>query len=540
MPSATVIVGVAVLTAVVGWQLQLIGDYRVDDAYISFAFAKNLAAGHGLTYGADLHVEGYSNFLWTLLAGLVQLVAPNGIYPGMRVLAFACLGLTLFYTFRLSARFTGRRWAWLPPIVLVFATDLTGAAQSALETIPYTAALVVTVYYYLTEKRAKRRISGWCFLLLALVRIDGIVHVAFFLGFTGLAWLVERRRPRTLETLRWLLPPSLAYLAYFAWRYNYYGLPLPTTYYAKSLIHVLMPNRGAEYVSAAVNQLGLYLVGAFALFGVVRRPSRERLLLALLVVYHAVYISYVGGDWMPFHRFLVPVLPFLAVLFSWGAFEAWKLSLRTNWAVRFAVGLGVLASAGYVANLQDAHSIDTPEEAVERDMRVHVTKHTRGLLDARGLYRWLIRAPGEKLVTDYGGVFAYYTDAAIIEMWGLCNAEIALRGNAEGINPIYGKTCIDCYREFQPDYFHTNVPLLRRISDFNTQSQVISAIFQAQAIGRVLDFNHDYVTGRVVDRANDAAFYFLERKRPGVSFVTRSPAPGIVVEYPFLEQGREL
>ena len=41
-------------------------DFVVDDAYISFVYSRNLVAGYGLTYNGML-VEGYSNFLWTLL-----------------------------------------------------------------------------------------------------------------------------------------------------------------------------------------------------------------------------------------------------------------------------------------------------------------------------------------------------------------------------------------------------------------------------------------------------------------------------------------
>ncbi len=41
-------------------------NFKVDDAYISFTYARNLTEGNGLTYNGML-VEGYSNFLWTLL-----------------------------------------------------------------------------------------------------------------------------------------------------------------------------------------------------------------------------------------------------------------------------------------------------------------------------------------------------------------------------------------------------------------------------------------------------------------------------------------
>lgn len=537
IPSAGSIVLAVLVVAVVIWQLQLIGDYRVDDAYITFAYSKNFASGRGLTFGDGLRVEGYSNFSWVLVGSVVQLVAPNHIYEGMRWVGFGCLAAIFFYAFKISARFARKRFAWVPVLLLAFFTDFTGAAQSALETIPYTAALVVTIYLFLSEKGASRRASGWGLLALGLTRIDGIVHIAFLLGWVGLEWLIERRAPRVRETFKWLAAPMLVYVAYFAWRYAYYGLPLPTTYYAKSLIHELMPNRGREYVMAAVTQLGLALVALFAALAVLRRRRRPQLLLAALVAYHFAYISYVGGDWMSFHRFLLPVLPFLMVLGGWGAVELWGVCARVHWLARVPVAAVLLACGGYVATLADAHSLDTPEEEGERGMRLHTTRHTKGLLDAAYLFKWVIRQPGEKLVTDYGGVFGYFAnDAYLIEMWGLCNAEIALRGDASGINPIYGKTCIDCYADFQPDYFHANVPLVRPINAFSSQYQVVGAIFQSSQIGRVLNFSRDYVAGRVVNRERNEAFYFIERKRPGLGFATRHPAPGIEVEYPFLSE----
>ena len=41
-----------------------------DDAFISFRYAQNLVEGKGLVYNAGEKVEGYSNFLWTMLVAL--------------------------------------------------------------------------------------------------------------------------------------------------------------------------------------------------------------------------------------------------------------------------------------------------------------------------------------------------------------------------------------------------------------------------------------------------------------------------------------
>ncbi|RLB62250.1 MAG: hypothetical protein DRI90_09485 [Deltaproteobacteria bacterium] len=41
----------------------------MDDAYISFRYARNFARGLGLVYNAGERIEGYTNFLWTVLLG---------------------------------------------------------------------------------------------------------------------------------------------------------------------------------------------------------------------------------------------------------------------------------------------------------------------------------------------------------------------------------------------------------------------------------------------------------------------------------------
>ena len=42
-------------------------NVTIDDAFISFRYAENLVHGRGLVFNVGERVEGYSNFLWTVL-----------------------------------------------------------------------------------------------------------------------------------------------------------------------------------------------------------------------------------------------------------------------------------------------------------------------------------------------------------------------------------------------------------------------------------------------------------------------------------------
>jgi hypothetical protein len=157
--------------------------------------------------------------------------------------------------------------------------------------------------------------------------------------------------------------------------------------------------------------------------------------------------------------------------------------------VQLVVALAIACSFRYTSKYASAATIETGEEAGKVGLSLEVTHHTVAELigDVRFL-RHVIRAPGEKLVTDYAGVFGFFTDAAVIDMWGLTNATIAVRGNGDGIQPMYGKTCVECYREFNPDYFHIVTPLIRKPDTFQTQAQVIAEVFQGAALDQLLDY----------------------------------------------------
>jgi hypothetical protein len=64
-----ILIAAAMVSGATRW---LRGPVAFDDAYVSFRYAENLVHGlvhgHGLVFNPGERVEGYSNFLWVLLA----------------------------------------------------------------------------------------------------------------------------------------------------------------------------------------------------------------------------------------------------------------------------------------------------------------------------------------------------------------------------------------------------------------------------------------------------------------------------------------
>lgn len=517
-------------------QVRRAWPFCVDDAYITFSFSKNLGSGHGPTFSHGLRVEGYSNFLWMVVIAIRYLFVSDGDPLGFaRVVAFGCLAWLFITVYRLTRRAAGPAAGITAVALLVSCSDLFRAAASGLETVPYALAIAVGWSVYLKEPAERRRWSLLAFLPAALLRIDGFVPMLVVCGVEGLSAL-SARRFSPLKLLRWALPAMLLWGAYFLWRYEYYGLPLPTTYYAKTVVSQGDPDRGLRQAYDLVRDYGILALLPIAVLPVMRGPRRAAAALLCAVLLQIFYATTVGGDWMPFNRFFLPVVPLGAVLIGWGM-QRVGLLFR---ALR-GVPSAIVAASGIGAVLfgcvhMHEGSVDSPQERDKLGSARAVGDHTRNnLLAVKDMMAYVVRRPGDRLVTDYAGVFSVFTDAEVIDMWGLANADIALHGGTNGINPIYGKECAECYAHLKPDYFHANVPFLRTEHEFHDISGVLANVFEGAAIDRVINIRRHFAVGRVVQEATGKTLWFLERRRAELPLRPRSPAPGIRVDYPFEE-----
>ena len=214
--------GPAVLAAAVaggvvwGWHLAWLGD----DAFISFRYANNLANGHGLVFNPGERVEGYTNFLWTLLlTGFVAVGADPGQVS--MLLGLACFAGLIALVPRLLQHVRSDL-----PVAFVCVAALVTAAQYTLAS--YATSGLETMFASLLAaigvERALRGAplsAGAAGIAATLAHPDhGILYAAL-----GLAIFLDPVGRRGLW--RYALPFLLVYLPYFAWRWSYYGEPRP-------------------------------------------------------------------------------------------------------------------------------------------------------------------------------------------------------------------------------------------------------------------------------------------------------------------------
>jgi arabinofuranosyltransferase len=312
-------------------------NFVTDDAYISFVYARNLAEHGELTFNLGQYVEGYTNFLWTvILAAFMKL----GVAPELssRVLALACSLVTLWLLTRTMDRALGRSsvWSAIPSLLLACSSGFACWTSGGLETQLFTMLVVVALDGLTSAVDNPRAIlrTGVALALSAMTRPEGLLVAAVF-GVVHLSTIVGRRKLALVDLAGAALFLVL-WAPWFYWRYRYYGYPFPNTYYVKAsgpwtspaLEHVMLKN-GTYYLWVWLNQTKLLFALPLALLGmIVGKPRTPRFTLALaLILLAGVYIPYtvsVGGDFMGLHRFVMPLFVVAAL----------SVTLGLEWLVR--------------------------------------------------------------------------------------------------------------------------------------------------------------------------------------------------------------
>jgi hypothetical protein len=293
-----------------------------DDAFISFRYARNLIDGHGLVYNALERVEGYTNFLWTLLlAAGMALGADAAAFGNAAGIAFHFA--TVLVLLRASRRIAG---AWFPvaAVGLSLHAHFLSFASCGLETAMF-AFLVTALLAVLLEAQRPRAflLAGVIGTAAAMTRPDGLLPYGIACLWT-LALAAKHGGWRRCQAIA--APGALLYLPYFAWKWSYYGWPLPNTFYAKSAAHSWI-GQGARYVALYLQCYWILVPALLACIWLVARGARAwdrfdggrggrgPLLIALLALPYLAFVIWVGGDFM-FARFCLPITPALLLAFD--------------------------------------------------------------------------------------------------------------------------------------------------------------------------------------------------------------------------------
>ncbi len=409
-----------------------------DDAFISFRYAQNLAQGNGLVWNIGERVEGYTNFLWTLLISI-------GIYLGCEPVMLSYILGTLFFfnslvfTYKLSFLLSNSRKISLLTIILL-GTNYTFFcfATGGLETQMQTALFVTSSYFCIQGLLLKRWSKNQLFLLSLLLafsiitRLDSVLIAGILASVTIYQiWKESTSIRQLIVKLSVFIAPLIILVGiWMLWKLSYYGDILPNTFYIKASTFT-SPLNGLHYLYRFIFSyllFPLFIVGIFAVRSYLKHHNSVMLILGTIILLWFLYVIKIGGDFMEF-RFVVPILPLLFIFFSWTIFHFID---RTVYRV-VLIGLILIGSVHHIFTFTYNPS-DRIEPITELHQHIYAdSQNWSGIGKILGHY--FKDNPDVTIATTAAGAIPYYSGLRTIDMYGLNDAWIARKGFFIGSTP---------------------------------------------------------------------------------------------------------
>lgn len=420
--------------------------FVVDDAFISFRYAENLTQGHGLVFNIGDRVEGYTNFLYTLIMALPA-------WLGWDVVGFAYLvgmsawvmSLYLVYRIARDCFAAGTKLSLLCAAFVASNYTYNIFATSGLENA-WLSWLILGFFYYLFRPcEASRVFQGVFFTsafgaLAILTRLDAALIVY---GCLGVAFLQYRR---TVQR-RFVTPfvgIGMVVILFMAWKLYYYGDVLPNTFYAK-VGSVPSLHRGVEYARqfyfnywywpflallALIIFQGRQLKSLWQGFS---KTPQTYLTLALFgtIVLWNVYVIRVNGDFMQY-RFYVVLIPFIVL----SLLQLFRILIpEPRWCL---VGFMVLGLASFF-NWYFTRTLPQGVEGRE-ELRDHITRLEQDWPSiGRVLANHFSPDSGIKIAVTAAGAIPYYSKLYAVDMFGLNDRWVARNGRFFSDRPGHGR-----------------------------------------------------------------------------------------------------
>lgn len=542
------------------------GAWQIDDAGISFAYAKNLALGHGLVAQPGvLPVEGYSNPLWVFLLASFSAVR---LFDPLWTPKILSLGFS-FGTFALLDRLlakagVGTATSALALGLLAFQSGFVIWSISGLENPLYACLFVGLVLLSLraVQEKTSRKMAiaaGLVAAGLALTRPEGILFAALF---PVVLLLSSRRLARLGPYLAALALPVGAYLAI---RLAWFGAWVPNTFYAKggptlatlgnlAALDAGPTNRALALLRAAFGTpgawVGLAMLVALGYLLGRGKLGRETLLLLGATLLSALPYLLLPLDWMPEYRFATPFFPLVLVLLAKIAAETaavpgdpesegddrhpesssrdlrhlGSIAPRASWDRR-RLG-GAILSVALIASVLSSTLPRTRRFAAKPTVPFATVEQRYGR-DYNRFADLLQIRQGSILLPDVGGTL-WRSRLAVYDLGGLCNRTIAktLGKNDQAFHDyIFGT--------LKPTFIHTHqywtvrakLDLDPRFArDYLPLFEEVEPYVSARAKGQTLR-SGDFVRREVAEghpkeiaaiRKELAASYALERNGRGI------------------------
>jgi hypothetical protein len=315
--------------------------FPLDDAWIFWVFAKNLATGNGLSFNPGQAVLGTTSVLWVFVLAGSYFVTHNVVLIS-KFWGMVFFLLTIFLTFRICLLYTEQeKIAFLSVLSVALAPPLIYGALSGMEISLASFLLCLTIFFHLREKGERQNtflapvLGAFCFMARPeLVLLYPLLLADYYL------------RSKKEKSLKSNVFKKLSLFVGIIFLYSILshivtGSMLPNTFAAKALDSgfiwaVRNGNLDELFISLTLNPFvwgGSMLVTLFCLnvfwaffwgkglvLSFLKRETLIYPLIFFLIPMLRGIIAPVGNSLSAEHRYVSFLLPLLAILFVIG----WK------------------------------------------------------------------------------------------------------------------------------------------------------------------------------------------------------------------------
>jgi hypothetical protein len=464
---------VTILIASLAIALRVVASPRtIDDAYITFRYARNLAAGLGFVYNPGQHVLGTTTPLYTVLMatfwsfGLHDLASValvvNALADAGTSVLLHWLGLRLSGS-RIVAIGAGLTWAFSPMSVTF--------AIGGMETSVVILFLVASFAAYTVDRS---RLSAALMALAVLTRPDALIAAGLLLADMVLRPLLARNGgtlPGRLRRLPWAEIAIFALLLapWIAFATAYFGSPLPQSVQAKvrayhldafsALVrfiqHLATPFFEHELFGRFWPAIGFPLYLLMYLAGCLRmiRHDPRTVPLALYPLVYVVVFS--AANPLVFRWYLAPPLPFYfsgILLGVNGLLTDLGRHFKREQAAHWASGLLIVLLLALSLNAYTLHPDHGPDRPAPKMawFKLELLYRKAAALVKPGL------EPGDTIAAGDIGAVGWYTGARVLDTVGLVTPEAAQYYPLDqSLLVISYAMAPDLIRSQQPDFIIT-------------------------------------------------------------------------------------
>ena len=314
--------------------------WLVDDAYITFRYAENLANHFQLTYNINSHpVEGYTGIILPVLIAIAIKVDISPVVASHSIGIISFIASVIFLVLLLKKIRISDIVCSITILIYSFMPVIYTHIFSGLETILFLSNLIIVIYYSIVvlSNNSNKNISFVLFslllLFLSLVRPEGVLFSILITLFCCIYYFTEKKYLFKKFTLSILSVFIIPFIIYFIWRWNYYGQFFPNTYYLKAGNFTFAYDSYKSFIEffeeyfalPFILSLFLVVINIDRVWYEIKNNGSDTLskefmfiLLPTLLFTIILLLQYFYTDLlMDFsHRFFIPTLPVLLILFA--------------------------------------------------------------------------------------------------------------------------------------------------------------------------------------------------------------------------------